>query len=171
MAITKHVPFPLDEEGFFRRACPLCSREFKVLLKPDELGQLQQLNYLVDGEESEEKTDEEDDEKHYFCPYCGQRSPHDEWWTEEQRAYIHVIVSNIAATLLNEHFVRPLRSMNSDFIKITSNEMPQKEAWISPEASDLTRFDLPCCVRSLKIAEEWTQEVHCFFCGFPHNMK
>jgi hypothetical protein len=27
--IKKCVSFPLDDKGFFRRACPFCQREFK----------------------------------------------------------------------------------------------------------------------------------------------
>jgi len=40
--IKVNLPFPLDEDGFFRRECPFCHKEFKVLLEKEELTDLAQ---------------------------------------------------------------------------------------------------------------------------------
>ncbi|MCY3733742.1 MAG: hypothetical protein OXG42_05630, partial [Chloroflexi bacterium] len=62
------LSFPLDEDGFFRRACPTCSRDFKW--------------FHSDGDGSDDPPVE------YFCPYCGFAAEPDEWQTDEQMRYI-----------------------------------------------------------------------------------
>lgn len=173
--INRQVPFPLDEEGFFRRECPLCCREFKVHLNDDELGQLAQCRIedflLEQGILQRDGDDEDDAPQEFFCPYCGQSAPSDHWWTQEQLAYVHVIAANIMAGLVNEHLIRPLnRSMgHGSVVRFEGNEMKQKEEWIAPEAPDMTVVDLPCCERKVKVADDWNNGVHCFFCGFSHG--
>jgi hypothetical protein len=174
--ITRQITLPLDDEGFFRRECPLCRREFKVHLKEEELGQLAQCridDYLVEQRGEEGQGDDEEDEsaQENFCPYCGQSAPSDYWWTQEQLAYLHVIAENIMARLLNEHLIRPLnRNMgHGSFIRFEGKEMEQKEEWISPETTDMTVVDLPCCERRVKVVDDWKGAVCCFFCGFPHE--
>ena len=115
MTIVDQLQFPLDDEGYFRRACPLCRREFKILLNDEELGHLRELSldgFLVDdmdGQTSDElDTENPTDAVSVFCPYCGQSSPEDEWWTDEQSAFIRVHAENIMATLVNEHLIKPL---------------------------------------------------------------
>jgi len=176
--INRQMSFPLDDEGFFRRECPLCCREFKVLLKEDELGQLAQCridDFLVEQGVQQHSNDEEEDEdaQEHFCPYCGQSAPRDHWWTQEQLAYVHVIAKNIMADLVNEHLIRPLkRSMgHGSVIRFEGKEMNKVEEWISPEGSDMTVVDLPCCQRQAKVADDWKGEVHCFFCGFSHQTR
>lgn len=173
--ISRQISFPLDDEGFFRRECPLCCYEFKVLLKDDELGQLAQScidDFLIE-QGLQEAPDEESDEdsQEYVCPYCGQSAPSDHWWTQEQLAYIKVVLENIMAGLVNEQLIRPLkRSMgHGSFVRFEGKEMKQKDEWISPEVSDMTVFTLPCCERQIKIADDWKDAVHCFFCGFRHG--
>ena len=52
--VTLGVSLPLDSEGFLRRECPTCEREFKWLPNLDE------------NEETEPTAG-----GGYFCPYCG----------------------------------------------------------------------------------------------------
>ncbi|HYA41731.1 MAG TPA: hypothetical protein VEF34_10530 [Syntrophobacteraceae bacterium] len=177
--IKMNVPFPLDDEGFFRRECPFCFREFKIKLKEDELSDLAQgvsSTFMVDSEPEPSSEDTEDQAADFFCPYCGQSSAAGTWWTQEQLAYIQVHTKNIVAKIVNENFIGPLkrnfgqnRSGGLISIKVTAKELEQTEPWIAPEANDMKVFDLECCQRSLKIDEAWRGTVHCFFCGFPHG--
>jgi hypothetical protein len=118
---------------------------------------------------------EEDQDTEFTCPYCGQSSSSNSWWTDEQNAYIKVHIENIMAKLVNENFIRPLKrnfgKSKSGLISLEfkGNEMRQKEPWISPESNDMEIFNLPCCNRKIKIEEEWKDKVYCFFCGFPHK--
>ena len=177
--IEKSISFPLDDDGFFRRECPLCCREFKVLLKKEELNDMIQEgidSFMIEQQENK-SAPKEDDDIEYTCPYCGQLSSSNSLWTEEQNAYLKVHIENIMAKLVNENFIRPLKrnfgSSKSELISLEfkGNEMSQKEPWISPESNDLEIFDLPCCNRKVKIQEDWKGKVFCFFCGFPHEQK
>ena len=56
--VTLEMSIPLDDDGFLRRACPTCEREFKWLPSTND-------EEAIDSPEVD----------HYFCPYCGvQRS-------------------------------------------------------------------------------------------------
>ncbi len=179
--IEKTVSFPLDNDEFFRRECPLCHREFKVLLEEGELTNLAQK--CVDSFMIEQNEDKEDIKQYeyqtggFICPYCGQQSPAESYWTQEQIAYIGIIIENIVAKLTNENLIRPLqrtfRKSNSGMISIEfrGKEMEQKEEWISPEVNDMEIFDLPCCQRKIKIEENRVDMIYCFFCGFPHKYE
>lgn len=174
--IEMSLSIPLDDDHFFRRECPLCGREFKVLLEEDELTNLAQSgldSYML---ETEMDTSEEDDaDSEFTCPYCGQQASKDSWWTQEQLAYVRVIAENIMARIINEQLIKPMKKMSSRHrsglvsLQFKGKEMEQKEPWISPEENDMEVFDLPCCHRKIKVEENWDSTVYCFFCGFPHK--
>ncbi len=173
--IDKKMSFPLDEDKFFRRACPLCNKEFKILLSHEELTELTQKgidSYMLSQQENDKPSDEEKNSNggEYFCPYCGQKS--ENWWTEEQQAYINVVAENIVADLMNENIIKPMkRSFGSGgIIQFKGKEMQHKEPWISPEDNDMKKFELPCCQRQIKIEENWENDVFCYFCGFPYRI-
>jgi hypothetical protein len=169
------LSFPLDSDGFLRRQCQLCRKEFKILLNEDELGDLSQEgieSFML--EHSEEKDPEESSEEgNFFCPYCRQTAGNDKWWTEEQDAFIKLHLNNIVSSIINDSFIRPL---NRDFgssktVKFEGKELDLKEPWISPEPNDMEIFELPCCQRKIKIDENWSGEIYCYFCGFPHKCQ
>jgi len=171
------ISLPLDKDGFLRRECPLCCREFKLLLEEKELGDLAQKgidSFLLEEKETENDSDDSDDQqKEYICPYCGQASSDNSWWTKEQLAYINIFAKNIMARIVNDHLVRPLKrkfsSSSSGLVsmRFKGEEMEEQEPWISPETDDMDIFELPCCQRKMKIEDSWKGKVYCFFCGFP----
>jgi len=179
--IKMNLSFPLDDDGFFRRKCPFCRKEFKILLEKDELDDFAQKGIDSFMTELKEEAADLDDssrlETEFICPYCGQQSPSDSWWTQEQLAYIGVVAKNIMAKMVNKHFIHPpkrtLGRPTSDMVSIRfeGKEMEQQEPWISPEVNDMEIFDLPCCQRKIKIKEDWSNAVYCFFCGFPYKHK
>ncbi len=176
--IEVNVSFPLDDEGFFRRECPFCRKEFKVLLTKEELGTLAQEgidSFMIEPKEKADLDKDVQGEAEYFCPYCGQRAPKDSWWTQEQLAYVNIFAKNIMTSIVNEKLIRPLKgifghqSSSPISISFKGREMEQQEPWISPEVNDLDEFELPCCHRKIKIEDSKTGCIHCFFCGFPHE--
>jgi len=174
-----NLSFPLDDDGFFRRECPLCSKEFKVLLKKEELTDLTQKgidSFLLEQREETTHSEEgSDSEIKFFCPYCGQLASMDSWSSHEQIAYIGIAVKNITARIVNEGFIHPLKrsfgkpTSGMFSMKFEGKDIKQEEPWISPEVNDLEIFDLPCCHRKIKIVDSWVGKVYCFFCGFPHR--
>jgi uncharacterized Zn-finger protein len=179
--IRINLPFSLDDEKFFRRECPFCRKEFKVLLEKEELTDLAQKgidSFMIEAkEESIDLNESELLEAEFTCPYCGQQAPSDSWWTQEQLAYVSIVVKNIMAKMINENLISPLKrnfqkpSSSMVSIRFEGKEMEQQEPWISPEVNDMEIFNLPCCQRKIKIEDNWSGVVHCFFCGFPHELK
>ena len=159
--------------------CPLCHKEFKILLEKDELKNLAQRgidSFIIEqGEEKNDLDENADEETESICPYCGQ--PSSSWWTQEQHSYINVFAKNIMAKIINEQLIRKLKkdfrgSTGGVFsVRFEGKEIEQHEPWMSPEVNDMEIFDLPCCQRKLKIGEGWNGAVHCFFCGFPHKQQ
>jgi len=172
------ISMPLDE-GFLRRECPFCHKEFKIQLEEQDLEDLIQKGLdsfmTIQGDEDSEEESDTDSETFYFCPYCGQEASEDSWWTQEQLAYFRVYAKNIMAKLLNENLIRPLkktfRGQKSDFFSISfkAKEMEQQEPWISPEPNDMEIFELPCCQKKIKIEDNRSKPIHCFFCGFLYK--
>jgi DNA-directed RNA polymerase subunit RPC12/RpoP len=73
--ISFGMTIPLDSDGFLRRECPTCKREFKWRPTPE-----------ADAEPAQDGG--------YFCPYCGVQAPIDAWLTQGQLA----LAQNIIAT-------------------------------------------------------------------------
>lgn len=178
--IRLDVSIPLDEDGFLRRQCTLCSREFKVKPTPTELRSETERSAHALLEQQSDSTAEDggdgSESCERWCPYCGQQASPTSWWTEEQSAYLTTFARNVMTRLLNEHFIGPmkksfggLRSGGLVSIEFRGSELQEEEPWISPEANDMAVFPLPCCERELKVADGKEATIYCFFCGFPHS--
>ncbi|MEA2066829.1 MAG: hypothetical protein U9O65_07060 [Thermotogota bacterium] len=179
--ISMNLPFPLDDDGFFRRECPFCRKEFKVLLEKEELTDIAQKgidSFMIKPKEEVTDLDESERSKiEFICPYCGQPASSNSCWTEEQLAYVGIVAKNIMAKIVNENLIRPLKETSQRHssgmvsIRFEGKEMEQHEPWVSPEVNDMEIFDLPCCQRKIKIEENWQDTVYCFFCGFSYEHK
>jgi hypothetical protein len=78
------MSLPLDGEGFLRRECPTCEREFKWLPSPDPEDDVE-VAATTEGAEAPES---------YYCPYCAVSAPPDTWMTKAQVAAAarHVLI-------------------------------------------------------------------------------
>ncbi|MEO6998737.1 MAG: hypothetical protein ABI112_11690 [Terracoccus sp.] len=146
--IEVSVPIPLDDDGFLRRQCPSCDRQFKWY--PDQ--------------EDASNTEPADQ---YFCPLCGAAAGVDEWSTPEQAQYaIHsagptldqCVQDAIADVLKGGGALR--FEPNPNF----SLELPDPEPLTEP--NDMTAVIPPCHPREpVKVPEDATSRVHCLICG------
>ncbi len=177
-SISFKVALPLDDSGYFRRECPLCAREFKILIEEEDLFELTKRrmdSYLLETKDADGESGTEEEAISNYCPYCGQSSTRDSWWTKEQLAYFRVFAENIIADILNENLIKPLkkstRRSNRGCVSVSfkGEERKKGKPWISPEVNDMEVLDLPCCSSSIKILDDWGKTTHCFFCGFPHE--
>src|SRR5438128_825210 len=66
--ISISLQLPLDKDGFLRRECPHCGRQFK-----------QWQDTRNDTEESPEA---------FYCPYCYTQADADSWFTAQQIEHI-----------------------------------------------------------------------------------
>jgi len=178
--IAFNISLPLDSDQFLRRECPLCLRQFKIETQEADRQSLIEREleaYLLQEgleirAESADATEADEDE--LWCPYCGQTAPRNQWWTQEQIAYIHVFGYNIMAQIINEQLIRPMKRKFSGrqrgliSIKFEGKEMEYQEPWISPEPDDMTIHTLPCCGLRVKVDDDWSRPIYCYRCGFPH---
>jgi hypothetical protein len=154
--VTVQISMLLDADGFLRRECPTCEREFK----------------WRSGSENEETTAELPEV--YYCPYCNEPSSLDGWWTQEQLAYARQYA---AAEVLGpelEQFQRNIAGMNQSGSIVQINmdvTLPTRpEPLIEP--NDMIRVDLPCHPEEpLKVAEGWGSEIACLVCGIRYPVE
>ena len=143
------IGMPVDDDGFLRRECPNCEREFKWRPSPE-------------GENGEPMPD-----AGYACPYCTKRAPADQWWTKAQVEYVSALaMSEIVGSELGslERDADP-NALISFEIRV---EKPKPPAPLEPESNDMRRVDFGCHpVEPIKIADDWRNDVHCIICGGP----
>jgi hypothetical protein len=77
------MSLPLDSDGYFRRECPTCEREFKWLPSPDP---------EAEEDAAAETTGPAEAPESYYCPYCAVTAPPDAWLTKDQVAAMEEIV-------------------------------------------------------------------------------
>ena len=149
--IELSVSLPLDSQGFLRRACSACSREFKW--------------FSVEGDAASPAPEL------YFCPYCGVSAAPNNWFTLEQRAYIDTAVfDEVLGPSLEElaESVRQLNRSSGGLIEVTASVEPPERRQAPPvfEPDDMRQVSFPCHPKEpVKVDEAWRRPVHCLTCG------
>jgi hypothetical protein len=134
-SMSFRMQIPLDSDGFLRRQCPTCEREFKWRAPPG--------NEEVDAEAVGDGG--------YFCPYCAVQAPADAWFTEAQQA----LAENIIAT----ECIGPLVD------KIGSYAAPERlDPLTEPDDMIRIDFPCHPA-EPLKVQDGWRKTLHCLICG------
>jgi hypothetical protein len=143
------VSLPLDD-GFLRRQCPGCDRQFKWHHGP-----------------TEDRPADFVDPAMYFCPYCGQSAAPDDWLTQEQRDYIVALAAGPAFRQMTDEFKLMARRHSSRFLKMSVSSTGEPESPdVLVEPSDMTIIGSPCHPwEPIKIADDWSKPLHCLVCG------
>lgn len=145
------IPFPLDDDGFLRRECPTCEREFKWLPAQDET---EATPAPAGG---------------YFCPYCGVQAPPNAWHTTAQVRFMERAVQREVIAPGMDQFGRELRRIGQQtggLIKITTQSNQPDELEPLTESQDMKRVDFGCHpTEPIKVIEDWHREVRCLMCG------
>ncbi len=129
------MAIPLDSDGFLRRECPTCEREFKW--QPSEA--------------EDDERDEPADAIGYFCPYCGVQAPGDAWLTEAQVA--------LAQNIVTREFIGPMVR------KLGVYEEPgQLDPLTEADDMTLVVFPCHPS-EPLKILDDWRKPMYCLICG------
>jgi len=143
------VGMPLDTDGFLRRECPTCEREFKWLHS--------------DGDASEEEPD-----SGYFCPYCAVQAPGGAWFTKAQADHIAGVGAHEFLGPLLDEMKRSFGGLNrpDSMIKVSvTGDTPPRPEPLS-EQDDMRRVDFACHPSEpVKVLEDWDRDVHCLLCG------
>lgn|SRR5487761_373755 len=131
------MSIPLDSDGFMRRECPTCEREFKWLHSAEED---EDTELVVDGG--------------YFCPYCGVQTPVSDWFTQAQ--------IELAQNVVEREVVEP---MIREFADVSTGTRPQNIEPLT-ESDDMTRVNFTCHPSEpLKILNDWEKPAYCLICG------
>jgi hypothetical protein len=150
--VRMSMSLPVDSDGFLRRACPTCEREFK---------------WLPAREGAEDVAQPED--AGYFCPYCGVQAPSESWLTEAQVALAQNIVAREAVAPLLRDFGRSLEDMgrqSGGFITASVNYEEPEEADPLTEDDDMRRVDFACHpTEPVKVLDDWKEPIYCLVCG------
>ncbi|MEB0288496.1 hypothetical protein QN355_18340 [Cryobacterium sp. 10S3] len=138
MTMEISVSLPLDVDGFLRRECPTCGREFKWFSgRTDEVP-----DYYVYPDV-------------HWCPLCGQSAPLDQWWTQAQLAYAQGVA---AGPMLDEL----ASELGAAFTVEGHSVVP--DPLIEPD--DMAIIAGPCHPwEPVKVPEEAAAPFYCLVCG------
>jgi hypothetical protein len=149
------IPFevPLDRDGYFRRQCPSCERILK---------------WHHDTDAPDER-DPVPAPAVYFCPYCGDSSPSDQWWTDEQVEHIQALGAAEALRLVEDALGPSTKKLNQSAGGLVRVDLELPTTTSPPplfEPDDMVAVEPPCHPEEpIKVAEGWDAELHCIVCG------
>ena len=147
--MSTSISSPLDE-GFLRRECPHCERQFKWHHGP-----------------ADARPEDIADPPVYFCPYCGETAAPDQWWTTEQAEYAQQLALGEGMKIFEDEFERLERSTRGGIIEfkfsgIDAGEPPPP----LHEPNDMLVVESPChSWEPIKVDEAWTESLRCIICG------
>lgn len=142
------VSIPLDHDGFLRRECPACEREFKWF------------NH-AEGDPDAEIANQ------YFCPLCGAAAGVDSWWTPAQLEYAKGMAAPAIEQTVQESIADAFKGLKGVTFKANKSFTMGIET-PSPliEPDDMVIVEPPCHPNEpIKVPEEAAARVHCLICG------
>jgi hypothetical protein len=152
--VSVEMSIPVDSDGFLRRECPTCEREFKWLHTPQEDAAY---NVAPDGS--------------YFCPYCGVQAEAGSWLTKDQVELAQKLVANRVVGPMLEEFADDLRCIGRRSKGMVRTEVTHA---VSDEPDPLTEIDDMILVEftchpeePVKVLEDWDRTTFCLVCGQP----
>jgi len=152
--ISLPLSLPLDKDGFLRRECPHCGRQFK------------QWRTTCDEEQEGPEV--------YYCPYCYVSADANSWYTEQQREYAQQqVMAEVMGPLLRGFHKQIEKIGQSGLLSIKTTSRVPMEPEPLVEFDDMMRLGFPChLAESIKVDEQWDQEVACTVCGtrYPTDM-
>jgi len=157
---------PLDPEGFLRRECPTCERQFKWFVSQE-----------AEAEAEAAAAAATVDDGGYFCPYCGVQAPTNAWWTKEQLQFAANKVEREVVGPELDKYLRGLKDIersSGGLIEVTPGpvEVPEEAEPLIETADDMRRIDFKCHPdEPVKVVPEWLRDVYCLICGTPTRIE
>lgn len=148
MEIQMSLPF--DADGFLRRECPNCEREFKWHHGPTDAAPADYVYPQV-----------------HWCPLCGRSAGLDSWWTIPQLEYQQAMLQAHAAEVLADELKGSMRPSRNSFIKfdVTFDAAPEEpDPLVEPD--DMVMIAPPCHPwEPVKVPEDAVAPFYCLLCG------
>lgn len=141
----------LDHDGFLRRECPHCVRQFKWHHGP-----------------ANEEAEQAPAPTAYHCPLCGRPAAVDAWLTREQVEYGKNLLATVATREIKQQLGDSIKTVNSKYLKIEvkfdADELPALAPLTEPD--DMVIVTSPChSYEPVKVPEDETGPFHCLVCG------
>lgn len=144
------VPFPLDD-GFLRRECPECTRQFKWHAGP-----------------TEGRPEDFIDPPVYWCPYCAATATPDGWFTPEQVEFGKSWIAGPVLRDIIDEFNRDARRNAGGFLSMSMSYKADEPRSALHETGDMITVEPPCHpFEPIKVDGAWTEPLHCLVCGQP----
>lgn len=172
------ITFALDKDECLRRTCPSCGRDFKTQADSSDLASILQPAFrrmeTEIGEISISAADGESTPQYLMCPYCSHRAESGNMLTNEFQVYLkRFVIREYVLPKINNmfsDFANGLKSSSrsNSFIKFEikadfENTLPVRPI-SGPEPPDMTKVELLCCGRTIKIYDGWFGLEQCPFC-------
>ena len=149
------MSLPLDADGFMRRECPSCEREFKwhhgkTDAAPDD--------FVFSGV--------------YYCPLCGRPAGEDSWWTPAQLEYQQQIVASKAGQIVADELKKAFKPRRGSLIKFdvkNTGDADTPDPLVEPD--DMVMIAPPChSWEPVKVPEDAHAPFHCLLCGSAYSV-
>jgi hypothetical protein len=147
--MSTSIALPLDD-GFLRRECPNCERQFKWHHGPTAGRPADAVDPAV-----------------YFCPYCGETAGPDAWWTTDQLEYAQHFALQEGLGEIESSFRDLERQTRGGLVNFKFDGIDLGETPLPlHEPADMMTIEPPCHPwEPFKIDESWTETLHCLLCG------
>lgn len=153
MEIEIPIRLIVDNDGFLRRECPHCQREFKWHHGP-----------------ANEEAEQQETPPAYYCPLCGQPAGMDSWWTQDQLAYIEQLQERAALQVMDDGLDKLFKGMSSKNVKVKrTGHLDLPDEPVAPvEPDDMVMIVSPChAYEPIKVPEGTASAFYCLVCGTP----
>ncbi|MDF9814138.1 hypothetical protein [Streptomyces sp. SPB162] len=145
------MTLPLDHDGFLRRECPHCVRQFKWHHGP-----------------ANEEAEEQPAPTAYYCPLCGQPAGMESWWTQEQLDYAQGVAAPAAVREIEQGLRDAFKGASSKYVKFDvkgGTDAPDVPAPLT-EPDDMGIVTSSChSYEPVKVPEDTSGPYHCLICG------
>ena len=153
------MSLPLDKDGFLRRECPHCERQFKWWPTSPSEEAFEEVHEVPEA---------------YFCPYCHEPADPNSWWTKEQLERAQQLAAAEALGPELRQFKSSMEGGNrrSGMMRfdVSLPSLSRPEPLTEPD--DMARVDVPCHPEEpIKVDEEWDKEVTCLICGIHYPIE
>jgi hypothetical protein len=162
------IGLPSDSQGFVRRECPHCFREFKTRGGPADGATVQR--YLGRHLPFHNHHEILGDDVTFHCVYCGRPARSDDWCTSRQRAWLAKVATALQEEIRFERLAFAYRTIRENpspsFLPIPpARALPESHS----EPDDMRRAAFFCCAEDVKVESHWRQPVFCPRCGAEHS--
>lgn len=162
---------PVDLDGFVRRECPSCRREFKTRPSPHDGAAMQRV--LIGALTHANGDEVEAQPPVRACPYCGHQGPGEEWIWAAFRKELEQIASAYAEHVRYEQLMHVPRTLAHNpgptFVPVTPRPLPPRLR--GDPLGHFLRLELLCCGEEIKVRPADAEHLICPHCGIEQRTE